>query len=157
MIKSFMEKARTVASLIKSDSDNEFIEELQETVEAIYTILYIFIYNNNKHKLMIEEDIEILLFPIKIKKIMNYNKSNSIRKCISKFILEYTTDFVINELSDKKKFIDIIHELIKETDIKKDHRCTGYYIEILKIIIMKSTSQIDEKIFFCFDYLKKTY
>ncbi len=152
IIVGFMEKAEEIISQFKEDSEtNDFLEEIQETLDFIYNLLYIFIFNNKKHKLTIEEDLEILLFPIKNKKIINFN----LRKSISKFILEYTRDFGITELNNSEKFIEMIYDLITQTDVKNDNSCIGYFIEILKIIIIKPSAEINEKISLSFDYLKK--
>ena len=154
-----MEKARKIAILIRGDDkDRHLIEEFQETIELVYKLLYFYISDDNKkQKFIIEEDLDILLFPIKNNNIMNLNKTNNIRKCISQFILEYCTDITINELNDSKKFIELIHELITETDMKNDENCTEYYIEILKVLILKSSIEIEDKIFYCLDSLKKKY
>lgn len=147
-----MEKAKEITSQLKDDSENtEFLEEIQETLDYIYNLLFIFIINNKKHKLTIEEDLEIMLFPIRNKRIIN----NNLRKSISKFILEYTRDFGITELNNSEKFIELIYDLITQTDVKNDSSCIGYFIEILKTIIIKPAAEINEKISHSFEYLKK--
>ena len=157
LLTKFMEKSNQI--IIKfSESDekapnyehyNESVKKIQECLEDIYRLLGLFINNNKKHQLMIEEQIELILFPISLKNAITTNVMVS----LSSFLLEFLRNFSVNELNNVENFIKMLTMLI-QFDWKTKKKLIPYWVEILKIIIKTSSNENYEKLIECLNSIK---
>jgi len=91
--------------------------------------------------LLIEDYLELILFPIKVNKIMNLN----IRIYITSFILEYIKNINISDLKNKDLIFNSIDTLIEEHE-GDSNILIPFWINILSEIIYTDTLNIDDRI-----------
>lgn len=141
----------TSKNLTTGAGSTEFFNNIQDVLENIYNLLALFVKHNPKHKFILEEDIETILFPIYLKGSLN----RKVRISLSNFILEFLKDFKLSDLNNNEKFIEMMSDLMNDIDWKKDKDLIPYWVEILKVILRANSMDIDDRLINCLDTIKK--
>jgi hypothetical protein len=131
--------------------NTDIFNNIQDVLENIYNLLALFVKHNSKHKFILEEDIETILFPIYLKGNLN----RKVRISLSNFILEFLKDFKLSDLNNNEKFIEMMSDLMNDIDWKKDKDLIPYWVEILKVILKANSMDIDDRLIVCLDTIKK--
>ena len=117
MLIKFMEKSNQIIIKFSETEQNEpnlphfakSVEKIQTCLDDIYRLLGLFIKNNKKHQIIIEEHIELILFPISL----TNNITTSVMISLSSFLLEFLRDFSVNELNNVENLIKMLTMLIR--------------------------------------------
>ena len=120
---------------------NDCIKNILKCLEEIYNLLSFFIRNNKKHQKIIEEQIEVILFPIKLTNKITKNVMIS----LSIFLIEFLRDFNLNELNNVENFIKLLTYIINY-EWKENKDLIPYWIEILKIVIQSFSKVQNDKL-----------
>lgn len=157
MLIKFMEKSNQIIIKFSETEQNDpnlphfakSVEKIQTCLDDIYRLLGLFIKNNKKHQIIIEEHIELILFPISL----TNNITTSVMISLSSFLLEFLRDFSVNELNNVENFIKMLTMLI-QLDWKTKKVLIPYWVEILKIVIKSSSNENCEKLIECLNSIK---
>ena len=153
----FMEKSNQIIIKFSEAEQNDpnythyskSVDKIQRCLDDIYRLLGLFIKNNKKHQVIIEEQIELILFPISL----TNNITTSVMISLSSFLLEFLRDFSVNELNNVENFIKMLTMLI-QFDWKTKKVLIPYWVEILKIVIKSSSNESYEKLIECLNSIK---
>ena len=145
----FMGKANDIIhKFSESDKNNpdffhfsQSVDNIQKCLEDIYSLLTVFIKDNRKHQVLIEENIELILFPISL----TNNITTTVMIRLSSFLLVFLRDFNLNELNNIENFIKLLTMLI-HFDWKNKKELIPFWVEILKIVIKTSSNENFDKL-----------
>jgi len=145
----FMGKANDIIyKFSESDKSNpnfshfsQSVANIQKCLEDIYSLLTVFIKDNRKHQVLIEENIELILFPISL----TNNITTTVMIRLSSFLLIFLRDFNLNELNNIENFIKLLTMLI-HFDWKNKKELIPFWVEILKIVIKTSSNENFDKL-----------
>ena len=131
IINDFFKYIQLIIDEKRSDLKDD-LSTIELTLISLYKLMVLFIYNNSKHKKLINDQIYLYLYPLKLK-----NKKVNLVHSIGYFLLNALYNY--NFSTQKKiteKTISILNEL-NDLDWHSFKNIIPYFIESFKMLIIK--------------------